>query len=32
MAAEGAGYEDAQQFHFVMRPELVLALREMRWA
>ncbi|MVW64171.1 hypothetical protein GPY61_30000 [Massilia sp. NEAU-DD11] len=32
VAGEGAAYEDAQQFHFVMRPELVQALREMRWA
>jgi len=32
VAWEGADYEEAQQFHFVMRPELVQALREMRWA
>jgi hypothetical protein len=32
VAGEGAAYEDAQQFHFVMRPELAQALREMRWA
>jgi len=32
VAGEGAAFEDAQQFHFVMRPELVQALREMRWA
>jgi hypothetical protein len=32
MAGDAAGYENAQQFHFVMRPELAQALREMRWA
>jgi hypothetical protein len=31
VAGEGAAYDNAQQFHFVMRPELVQALREMRW-
>lgn len=32
VAGKGADYEEAQQFHFVMRSELVQALREMRWA
>jgi hypothetical protein len=32
VAGEEAADEGAQQFHFVMRPELVQALREMRWA
>lgn len=32
VAGEGAAYDDAQHFHFVMRPELAQALREMRWA
>ncbi len=32
VAWEGPDYEEAQQFHFVMGPELVQALREMRWA
>jgi hypothetical protein len=32
MAGEGAAYEDEKQFHFVMRPELAQALREMDWA
>ncbi|WP_413674409.1 hypothetical protein ACEN9H_08600 [Massilia cellulosiltytica] len=32
IAGEGAAYEDEKQFHFVMRPELAQALREMRWA
>jgi len=31
VAGEGAAYEDAQHFHFVMRAELAQALREMRW-
>jgi hypothetical protein len=31
-AGEGTDYGEVQQFHFVMRPELVQALRGMRWA
>jgi hypothetical protein len=33
LSVEGEGpYEDAPHFHFVMRPELIQALRDMRWA